>query len=66
MHYDHSALDWIKLGDSGWRRASVTLDAGDTAWQPGSTSRVIYGPAVVTYDEAPDGGTDAKVGKVAA
>jgi hypothetical protein len=59
MHYDSNNLEWVPLGESGWRRASVTLNEGDTAWQPGSTKRVLYGPLIVNYQEAPDGGVDA-------
>jgi hypothetical protein len=61
MHYAYEELEWIDLGGTGWRRASVTLDEGDSAWQPGSTKRVIYGPGVVMYQQAPDGGIDATV-----
>ena len=60
MHYDYDSLEWVNLGDSGWKRASVTLAEGETAWQPGSTKRVIFGPCVVLYEQAPDGGTDAR------
>ena len=61
MHYAYDDMEWVKLGETGWSRASVTLDESDTAWQPGSTKRVIYGPAVVTYEIAPDGGASATV-----
>jgi hypothetical protein len=60
-HYGYDELEWIPLGDTGWSRASVTLDARDTASDPGSTKRVIYGPGIVTYDRAPDGGVGASV-----
>lgn len=61
MHYDLSDLDWIDLGETGWKKASVTLDKGDSARDPSSTHRKIYGPAIVTYQQAPDGGIDALV-----
>jgi hypothetical protein len=59
--YTYDDLDWVSLGESGWRRASVTLDEGDTAYQPGSTKLVIIGPGTVTYEQAPDGGIDANL-----
>lgn len=54
-HYQMADLEWVDLGGTGWRRASVTLDKGDTASNPASTKpeRVIHGPAVVTYEAAP-------------
>lgn len=60
-HVDTAELDWIALGATGWHRATVTLEAGDTAENPASTSRLIYGPAIVTFDRAPDGGIIAHV-----
>lgn len=55
MHYSYGQLDWQPLGD-GWERAVATLAEGDSAWNPASTKHVLYGPSVVTYDRAPDGG----------
>jgi hypothetical protein len=52
MHYALEDLDWVSLGDTGWERASVTLEKGDTATNPASTKEenVIHGPALVSYD----------------
>ena len=41
--------------------ATVTLKAGDTAWNPASTKHVIHGPARVRYTIHPDGGVDATI-----
>lgn len=41
----------------------VVLEAGDTAWDPASTSRIIGGPATVAYVQHPDGGVDARVSR---
>ena len=48
---------WRDIG-SGWSLADVLLHAGDTAWDPGSTKRVIHGPGAFRYRRAPDGGVD--------
>lgn len=52
MHYALSDLEWVKLGETGWTRASVTLADGDSAANPSSTKAEnrIHGPALVTYD----------------
>lgn len=55
-HYALDDLDWIDLGDTGWTRAAVVLDAGESADNPASTKGPIYGPAIVTYDRYADGG----------
>lgn len=54
-------LDWITIERTGWRRAAVLLEPGQSAWNPASTTRTIPGPASVTYDEAPDGGVSVLV-----
>jgi hypothetical protein len=61
QHTDGDALDWVSLGETGWARASVTLAEGETAWNPASTRSVLVGPAVITYERAPDGGVTARV-----
>lgn len=38
---------------------TVTLDDGDSAWNPASTSSLIYGPCKVLYVRHPDGGITA-------
>ena len=60
MHFDPDQLDWQPIGD-GWQRAELRLGRGDSAWNPASTKpeRAIWGPVVVTYDRAPDGGVTA-------
>lgn len=60
MHIDPDQLDFQPTG-GGWERADLTLGRGDSAWDPSSTKRVIYGPARVRYVRAPDGGVDATV-----
>lgn len=54
MHYAHDALPYAEIGE-GWKRAVVHLGEHDTAWHPGSTKHVIYGPAKVTYEQGPSG-----------
>jgi hypothetical protein len=63
MHTGYDDLVWgpIDPSDPYWRRATVTLGKADTAWNPASTKHVIYGPASVTYERAPDGGITAYV-----
>jgi hypothetical protein len=63
-HYTHSDIEWVPLGESGWKRASVTLNEGDSAFQPGSTKRVIWGPCIVNYEQAPDGGISANTEEI--
>lgn len=58
-HYTSNDLEWVPLGETDWKRASITLQEGESAWQPGSTKRVIWGPCIVNYQSAPDGGVDA-------
>jgi hypothetical protein len=60
MHYGYDELDWVPSAD-GWARATVTLWRNDTAWNPASTKRDIYGPARIEYTQGPDGGVDAAV-----
>jgi hypothetical protein len=52
MHYAFKDMEWVDLGETGWSRASVTLDEGDSAVNPasGKPENVLRGPAVVTYD----------------
>ena len=59
--YSLADLDWIALGSSGWTRAAITLDRGESIVNPASTKRLIYGPAVVKFDRGPDGGIDVYV-----
>lgn len=40
-------------------RVTIALAVGDTAWNPGSTKRLIDGPTRVRYTLWPDGGVDA-------
>lgn len=58
MHYTQDTLDWVYLGryNTGWARAVVTLEEGDSAFNPATTKHNLYGPAVVTYEKYPDGG----------
>lgn len=60
MHHDRRSLTWEPLGD-GWTRASVELSGDDSAWDPGSSTRVIHGPVTVSYQRAPSGATYATV-----
>lgn len=60
-HHDSSDLVWMER-PNGWARASVDLAIDETAWNPASTKGVIYGPALVTYERAPDGGINCRVG----
>jgi hypothetical protein len=53
-------LPWKHVG-KGWFRATIELAKGDTAWNPASTKRVIYGPCTVQYERGPSGGIDAVV-----
>jgi hypothetical protein len=63
-HFSYPVLDWTQSDtDSGYRRAFLSLYEGDTAWHPGSTKRVIHGPAEIEYLQAPDGGVDVYVTK---
>jgi hypothetical protein len=40
----------------GWSQATIIVKPGETAWNPGSTKRPIYGAAKVTYQfVAPSG-----------
>lgn len=41
----------------GWRVVEVTLARDETAVNPASTKRVIYGPAKVRYEIHPSGVT---------
>lgn len=54
-------LEHARHGLSEPRRVTVTLTGEDSAWNPASTKRVIYGPAKVTYTQHADGGVDAEV-----
>jgi len=45
----------------GVQIVAVELAAGEAAWNPASTSRCLYGPALVIYTRYPDGGVEAKV-----
>jgi hypothetical protein len=45
------------------RSFSVTLRQGDSAWNPASMARALWGPAVVTYTQHDDGGITATVGE---
>jgi hypothetical protein len=58
-YYALADLDWINLGGTGWRRASIALDKGEGAENPASTKTPIWGPCTITYDQAPDGGITA-------
>lgn len=60
-HVALADVDWLPLGDTGWHRASVNLHAGDTADNPASTKELVYGPCIITYERAPDGGITAIV-----
>jgi hypothetical protein len=40
---------------NGWRRHIVQLNAGDTATNPASTKRPLFGPGFIVYDVAPSG-----------
>ena len=60
MHHGYDDLRWEEWSE-GWKRATVLLLRGDTAWNPASTKGVIYGPATVTYERGPDGGVTAIV-----
>lgn len=43
-------------GDDGkWRKTVVDVKAGETAYLPGSTKRVVYGPCKLQYDIHPSG-----------
>lgn len=52
-HYDLERLTdlalHVKLGKYGNRTFELTLNAGDTAWHPGTDDAVIHGPAEVRY-----------------
>jgi hypothetical protein len=56
MEHTLEQVEFIPLGDTGWKRGSITLDTGDSIDNPASTKRPIYGPCTVTVDIAPDGG----------
>jgi hypothetical protein len=59
-HFDLIAANWHDVG-GGYQRAEVVILDGETAVDPGSTKRVIHGPAHVIYSQAPDGGIDLVV-----
>lgn len=65
--WDVDDLNWVPWGNPthqpGFYRAVVVLREDETAWNPASTKRVIYGPATVTYEKYPSG-IDAHVGPV--
>jgi hypothetical protein len=56
MHHNYESLVWVPYPDHPRHaKAVVVLKDGDSAWNPGSTKpeRVIYGPALVTYERSP-------------
>lgn len=50
--YDHARL--VELAgepdETGYREVTVEVKEGETAWHPGSTKHVIYGPAKIRYE----------------
>lgn len=53
--YEDIAADAAATGRPVYR----ILDAGETAWNPGSTKADLVGPLRVTYQQFPDGGWTA-------
>ena len=53
-HTDYDDLKWIDTGN-GLEVAVVSLATSDTAWNPGSTKRPIYGPAYMVYERRRSG-----------
>jgi len=53
--------EWVMavLGKRG--KCTVNLQEGERAWNPTSTKRMLYGPALVDYVLHPDGGVTATV-----
>jgi hypothetical protein len=47
--------------DNGTGETTVTVSDGQTAWDPSSTKRVLYGPLTVQYVFHTDGAVDARV-----
>ena len=60
VHYTYEDLQEIPAGLE-WRRMTIRLDDGETAWNPASTKHVIHGPCLVTYEQSPEGGVNASV-----
>lgn len=62
-HVRRALWDTAPVGADGqWpRRVTINIGKGDAAWNPGSTKRMIDGPAKITYCEYSDGGFDAVV-----
>jgi len=56
-HFNLADANWRDVGQ-GWEQATVVLLDEETADDPGSTKRVIHGPARVTYARTADGGID--------
>lgn len=65
MHHDSTTIiDHLNGGEpdaGGTTEHIVTLAEGDSAWNPASTSRAIYGPATVIYTRYVDGGIVVRV-----
>lgn len=63
MHYEYDAVN--KALDAqqthGVGRVTLYLTKGDTAWNPVSDQRDIYGPATVMYERPSDGGVTAYI-----
>lgn len=60
MHHAMEDLEW-KDWSNGWQIAKLTLPRGESADNPASTKRLIYGPAEVTYRKGPEGGISVLV-----
>lgn len=62
MHYSSEKIRSMLATDGQWpRRTVVELGPQDSAWNPASTKRDVYGPATVRYLEHVDGGFEAMV-----
>jgi hypothetical protein len=55
-------LDWQDIGE-GWQEVTVALADGESAWDPTSTKRALWGPGTVTYRRGPSRGVTAECGE---
>lgn len=58
-HPTYSYDDMLRMAgepdENGWRTVTIDVKKGETAVNPASTKRVLYGPLRVRYDIFPEG-----------
>lgn len=57
----HVSYEFLAERTPPGKTFTAYLAEGEAAWNPASTKRLLYGPAVVTYTHHVDGGWHAHV-----